>query len=52
MFEIIIVSNGIATPLVYAWHSETFKNKMLKMYGLRTDNTIKRPGADVTTISS
>ena len=40
IFEILMTSNGIATPLVYAWHSETFKQKMLEMYGLRTPQTI------------
>ena len=32
--EIIVVSDGIVTPLVYAWHSDTFKQKILEMYGL------------------
>ena len=37
--EIIVVCDGIVTPLVYTWHSDTFKQKILEMYGLRKKDT-------------
>ena len=53
LFENIIASNGIFTPLVYAWHSETFKQKMLEMYGLRTPQKNKDTRTQMSsTISS
>ena len=53
LFENIIASNGIFTPLVYAWHSETFKQKMLEMYGLRAPQTKKDTRSQMSsTISS
>ena len=52
IFEIVMTSNGIATPLVYAWHSETFKQKMLEMYGLRKLQTSKVTRTPMSTISS
>ena len=40
--EILVNCGGIGTPLVYVWHSDTFKQKILEMYGLRKRDTKTR----------
>ena len=52
IFEIIIASNGIFTPLVYVWHSQTFKLKMLEMYEFRKLQTDNSTRTQIGTISA
>ena len=51
IFEVVVFCNGIASPLIYAWHSEAFKQKILEMYGLRSPQTNDETTTHVNTIS-
>lgn len=42
--SLLLSCNGIATPLIYAWQSQTFRQRVLEMYGIRQPPPVTRSG--------
>ena len=37
--KVLLAFNGIASPLIYVWQSETFRHNIAVMYGLKAPET-------------